>query len=106
MCSIIVIVMQADALDKALEAEDCKNSPDILDDLFQVQSRNFGLLMNFLDEYQPRPFMKAWGNDPEYIALGKKYGIKSKEATKARTTFASFKHTHRIKRAASTKSSV
>lgn len=92
-----------DALDRALNSESSEQSPDILDDLYHIQSRNFGLLMNYLDEYQPRPFMKAWGNDPEYIALGKKYGIKSKEGAKVRTTFATFKHAHRIKRAASTK---
>ena len=49
--------------------------------------------MNFLDEYQPEPFVKAWGNDPDYKKLTKKYKVsKSDVSFKARATLAKMKH--------------
>ena len=100
----VMFSMQLDDLGEAMAGGDTTRSPDILDELFSVQSRNFGILMNYLDEYQPRPFVKAWGNDPEYNALGKKYGIKTNEKAKVRSTFATLKHSSRIKRGTSTRS--
>mmetsp|Transcript_1821 Transcript_1821/g.2879 ORF Transcript_1821/g.2879 Transcript_1821/m.2879 type:complete len:248 (+) Transcript_1821:117-860(+) len=89
-----------DSVDEILGKEDAKPSQS-LDALYDMQTRNFGMLMNYLDEYQPRPFMKAWGNDPEYVALSRKYGLKGGEKTNVRSTFATFKHSNRIKRASS-----
>lgn len=57
--------------------------------------------MNFLDEYQPRPFEKAWGNDPDYIAISRKYGLKTKHKSDARNDLSTLKHSSRIRNAGS-----
>jgi hypothetical protein len=80
-------------LDVLLGGDDPKKAVDAVETLFQEQTKNYGLLMNFLDEYQPEPFVKAWGNDPDYKKLTKKYKIgKSDQSFKARATLATMKH--------------
>jgi len=39
--------------------------------LFTVQKANYTKLKDKLDEYQAQGFGKAWGNDPDYIAIMK-----------------------------------
>lgn len=39
--------------------------------LFTVQKANYAKLKDKLEEYQPQGFGKAWGNDPDYIAIMK-----------------------------------
>jgi len=84
---------QFNALDELLGGDEPKKTVEAVENLFQEQTMNFGLLMNFLDEYQPEPFVKAWGNDPDYKKLTKKYAIKkSDQSYKARATLATMKH--------------
>jgi hypothetical protein len=44
-------------------------SEHIAEGLFTVQKENYMKLKHKLDEYQPQGFGKAWGNDPDYIAI-------------------------------------
>lgn len=92
--------MKLDDLEKKVGTEGAKLS-DYLDEIYEVQAKNFGILMNFLDEYQPRPFEKAWGNDPDYLAISRKYGLKSKLKNEARNDLSAFKHHSRIRNATS-----
>ena len=41
--------------------------------LYEAQKKNYSILLQFLAEYQPMPFNKAWGNDPDYRALTKSF---------------------------------
>lgn len=79
-------------LDELLGGNDPKKCVEVVESLYQEQTRNFDFLMKYLEEYQPEPFVKAWGNDPEYLALTKKYGMKSDQTFKARATLATMKH--------------
>lgn len=84
---------QFNELDVLLGGKDPKKAVDAVELLFQEQTKNFGILMNFLDEYQPEPFVKAWGNDPDYKKITKKYKMaKSDVSFKARATLATMKH--------------
>lgn len=53
-------------------------SPDELrvdalqDSLFELQKKHSDQLKDLFDDYQPQPFGKAWGNDPDYIELSEK----------------------------------
>mmetsp|Transcript_906 Transcript_906/g.903 ORF Transcript_906/g.903 Transcript_906/m.903 type:complete len:245 (-) Transcript_906:138-872(-) len=87
-------------LENKLGREDIRVS-DYLDEVYELQAKNFGILMNFLDEYQPRPFEKAWGNDPDYIAISRKYGLKTKHKSDARNDLSTLKHSSRIRNAGS-----
>ena len=76
-----------------LGGDDPKKTVVAVEELFREQTSNYGQLMSFLDDYQPEPFVKAWGNDPDYKKLMKKYKIdKSGESFKARATLATMKH--------------
>jgi hypothetical protein len=90
------VILQLEDLEKKIGVEGVKVS-DYLDEVYEVQAKNFGILMNFLDEYQPRPFEKAWGNDPEYLAISRKYGIKNKSKSEARNDLSALKHHSRIR---------
>jgi hypothetical protein len=80
-------------LDVLLGGDNPKRAVDAVEALFQEQTKNYGLLMNFLDEYQPEPFVKAWGNDPDYKKMTKKYKVaKSDQSFKTRANMASIKH--------------
>ena len=41
--------------------------------LYETQKKNYSIFLQFLAEYQPMPFNKAWGNDPEYRAITKSF---------------------------------
>jgi hypothetical protein len=87
------LLLQFNELDDLLGGDDPKRTVDAVEELFQEQTKNFGILMNLLDEYQPEPFVKAWGNDPDYKKLTKKYAIKkSDQSFKTRATLATMKH--------------
>lgn len=44
-------------------------SEHLAEGLFTVQKDNYVKLKHKLEEYQPQGFGKAWGNDPDYIAI-------------------------------------
>ena len=93
LVDFIQLYLQFNELDELLGGNDSKRAVDAVEELFQEQTKNFGLLMNFLDEYQPEPFVKAWGNDPDYKKITKKYKIgKSDQSFKTRATLATMKH--------------
>mmetsp|Transcript_16396 Transcript_16396/g.14797 ORF Transcript_16396/g.14797 Transcript_16396/m.14797 type:complete len:283 (+) Transcript_16396:2-850(+) len=48
---------------KVNELEEC---------LYVLQMKNYKAFSSFIKEYQPNPYNKAWGNDPDYIAISKK----------------------------------
>ena len=49
--------------------------------LYAAQKQNYDKLMEFITSYQPSPFSKAWGNDPEYIELCKKFSAKDSQTS-------------------------
>ena len=51
--------------------------------LFTIQKENYTKLKNKLEEYQPQGFGKAWGNDPDYIAIMKDLRAKLDDAEAA-----------------------
>ena len=51
--------------------------------LFTIQKENYTKLKNKLEEYQPQGFGKAWGNDPDYIAIMKEFRAKLDDADAA-----------------------
>lgn len=49
---------------------------DVLQDkLFELQKKNSERLKEHFAAYQPNPFGKAWGKDPDYIALSDKLKV-------------------------------
>ncbi len=42
------------------------------DNLLKLQKRNIEKMKDIFKEYQPSPFSKAWGGDPEYAELSKR----------------------------------
>ena len=55
--------------DKLREQIGAFRSEHLAEGLFTVQKENYIKLKHKLDEYQPQGFGKAWGNDPDYIAI-------------------------------------
>ena len=55
--------------DKLREQVGAFRSEHLAEGLFTVQKENYIKLKHKLDEYQPQGFGKAWGNDPDYIAI-------------------------------------
>jgi hypothetical protein len=55
------------------------NASKLADKLYDAQIKNFAFLLNYMDEYKPTPFTKAWGNDADYkkltAKLEKEFGI-------------------------------
>jgi hypothetical protein len=44
---------------------------ELSDALFILQRMNAEKLSNMVTEYQPQPFSKSWGSDPEYAKLSR-----------------------------------
>ncbi len=42
------------------------------DNLLKLQKRNIEKMKDIFKEYQPSPFSKAWGGNPEYAELSKR----------------------------------
>ena len=53
-------------------SEEEKQADLLFDNLLNVQQQNVEHLKALFDEYQPKPFGKAWGNDPDYVNLSNK----------------------------------
>ena len=45
--------------------------------LYDLQKSNYDCLMSYINRYQPDPFSKAWGNDPDYLELCRSLAAKS-----------------------------
>ena len=52
-----------------------KQADILLDNLLLVQQQNIEQLKLMFEEYQPNPFGKAWGNDPDYVNLSNKLKV-------------------------------
>jgi hypothetical protein len=52
-----------------------KRADVMQDQLFELQKRNSEKLKEHFAVYQPNPFGKAWGKDPDYIALSDKLKV-------------------------------
>ncbi len=48
---------------------DYKLSDELGEALYLLQKMNAGRLKDMLTDYQPVPFGKNWGTDPEYLAM-------------------------------------
>lgn len=55
-----------------MKAEDSIRASTIIEELMQKQLENSDSLKAFFSDYQPVPFGKAWGKDPDYIKMTKK----------------------------------
>jgi hypothetical protein len=53
----------------ALREEGGKAAERAAEELYQLQRSNAVKLRDFIDEYQPEPFTKSWGNDPDYLKI-------------------------------------
>lgn len=59
------------AYEEARDSGDFKKASELADALYFLQRMHSDRLNDLIAEYKPEPFSKAWGSDPEYIALSK-----------------------------------
>ena len=63
-----------------------KRADVMQDQLFELQKRNSEKLKDHFASYQPYPFGKAWGKDPDYVALSEKLKVMMQSGKKLKAS--------------------
>ncbi len=83
-----------------LKDEGGKPAQDAFENMYNVQKSNAIRVKEMIDDYQPAPFARAWGNDSDYLSISNKLksALMSDEPVNLKSILRSAKNPKKLKK--------